>query len=184
MGRFEVFYTGEKESDLLNQDLVKVSDTARSGVKNRHYVSRQERVWAIDYEKCSTKEDYRRYIDKYQRYPSNLFVAKARKEFESILEDEELELEAQQNHSNQEHGYNPSHAVQSATGTSCYAGRSVVNNSKWENDPYLILRIIGTILLFAGAVFLTMVINISGWTKGLAFLGCTAIGKWIWNEDF
>lgn len=39
--------------------------------------SRIEKVWAADFEKCKSREDFEKYISKYGKYESNKYISQA-----------------------------------------------------------------------------------------------------------
>ena len=43
-----------------------------------------ERVWATDFERCRNREDFERYISKYERYGSNMYVSQAKAKIELL----------------------------------------------------------------------------------------------------
>lgn len=51
--------------------------------------SRIEKLWATDFERCKTREDYMKYISKYEKYDSNKFISQARDKIE-LIDAEEL----------------------------------------------------------------------------------------------
>ncbi len=55
--------------------------------------SRVEKVWATDFEKCESREDYEKYISKYGRYDSNKYISQARAKIESIDAEESARIE-------------------------------------------------------------------------------------------
>lgn len=46
--------------------------------------SRIEKVWATDFERCTRREDYEKYVSKYGKYDSNKYVEQARAKIESF----------------------------------------------------------------------------------------------------
>lgn len=66
---------------------------------------------------------------------------------------------------------------------SAQPNNNTTNQSPPQRDQYLILRIIGTILLFVAIGLFSIVVEISGWVK-YVIIGCgLPIMKWIWNKD-
>lgn len=55
--------------------------------------SRAERVWATDFERCESREDFEKYISKYERYESNQYVSKAKAKIESLDAAEKARIE-------------------------------------------------------------------------------------------
>lgn len=55
--------------------------------------SRIEKVWATDFEKCESREDYENYISKYGKYDSNKYISQARAKIESIDAEESARIE-------------------------------------------------------------------------------------------
>lgn len=43
-----------------------------------------ERVWATDFERCRNREDFERYISKYEKYGSNMYVSQAKAKIELL----------------------------------------------------------------------------------------------------
>lgn len=55
--------------------------------------SRIEKVWATDFERCESREDYEIYISKYGKYQSNKYISQARAKIESIDIEESARIE-------------------------------------------------------------------------------------------
>lgn len=55
--------------------------------------SRVEKVWAADFEKCESREDYEKYISKYGKYDNNKYVEQARVRIESLDAAENARIE-------------------------------------------------------------------------------------------
>lgn len=55
--------------------------------------SRIENVWATDFDRCESREDYEAYISKYDKYESNKYISQARAKIESIDAEETARIE-------------------------------------------------------------------------------------------
>lgn len=55
--------------------------------------SRMERVWATDFKRCESREDFEKYISRYERYESNEYVSKAKVKIESLDAVEKAKVE-------------------------------------------------------------------------------------------
>lgn len=173
MGRFEGFYTGgtSSASSSIPSEGSQRAAQPNSNVTPARYKSRQERVWAMDYQKCSTKEDYQDYIRRYQRYSANPFVAEAQNELEVLLEYEE-ELDDDED--------------DSSSSASATVSTPIVNKSQKEKDPYLVFRILGSIAVFfvLAAIAISFGDKMPGWLRAFICI-CAGPGviKWFWNRD-
>lgn len=59
--------------------------------------SRIEKVWATDYERCKSREDFEKYISKYGKYDANKYVEQARARIESFETIENARAEREKN---------------------------------------------------------------------------------------
>lgn len=69
------------------------SSVRHKQVRENKVGSRIERVWAIDFERCESREDFEKYISKYGKYDANKYVEQARIRIESIDADENARIE-------------------------------------------------------------------------------------------
>lgn len=69
MGKFSNFYSGGDDSHPINP--------APHDKNRSQKLSREQKVWKDDFDKCSTPKDFEEYIRIYSKYPSNTYVAQA-----------------------------------------------------------------------------------------------------------
>lgn len=55
--------------------------------------TRMEKVWATDFERCESREDYEKYITKYGKYEANNYIHQAKAKLESINAEESGRIE-------------------------------------------------------------------------------------------
>lgn len=65
--------------------------------RNTMVGSRIEKVWATDYARCETREDFEKYISKYSRYESNKYVLEAKSRIEALDAAEKSRFEKEKN---------------------------------------------------------------------------------------
>lgn len=76
------------------------SSSAFSSIRHRQIRetkagSRIERVWAIDFERCESREDFEKYISKYSKYELNKFVSQAKAKIESLDAEEHARIDGE-----------------------------------------------------------------------------------------
>lgn len=62
-------------------------------VRDTKVGSRVERVWATDFGRCESREDFEKYISKYERYEFNEYVSKAQAKIEALDAAEKARVE-------------------------------------------------------------------------------------------
>lgn len=88
MPSFKDFVNGDNDRFSQESTSVRYKQTRDSRVGFRI-----EKVWATDYEKCESREDYEKYISKYGKYDSNKYISQARAKIESIDAEESARIE-------------------------------------------------------------------------------------------
>lgn len=88
MAKYRGFYTGNdpKESDAEVTGFSRVRQPSSSATQN---TSKEGRVWADDFAKCSSKEDFEQYIRRYKKYSSNTYVKRAKQKLDEFAAKEE-----------------------------------------------------------------------------------------------
>lgn len=71
----------------------KFSSVRHKQVRETKVGSRIERVWATDFERCESREDFEKYVSKYGKYDTNKYVEQARVRIESLDAAENARIE-------------------------------------------------------------------------------------------
>lgn len=139
MTYFKNFANGEK-----NDELAKAASFIPPPHKRNNSVgSRVEKVWATDFEKCKTREEYENYISKYGRYESNPYIAQARSKITTLRANEEAVAKLSQ--AGGELGPATDHTLNSPSNISCTKSEllhTILKASVW-------LLIIGATVYFS-----------------------------------
>lgn len=80
MPNFKNFANGGAEDGNTSE----FSSIRHKQIRDTRVGSRIERVWAIDFDRCESREDFEKYISKYGKYDANKYVEQARAKIESF----------------------------------------------------------------------------------------------------
>lgn len=158
-------------SDIEDGNSSELSSIRHKQKRDTRIGSRIERVWATDFERCESREDFEKYISKYGKYESNKYVIQAQNNIES--HNTEVKNITEQKT-----------VIHKAKQTSVHLAKSRLQDNP-DKKRYLsiILRIIGGILLIGAVGLLSTVIEIAGWIKYVFIGGGLAVLKFIWSKD-